>query len=153
MSTDDDAVSVIETASNTVVATVEVAIGSNGVAITPDGAFAYVPGPPIVPAPRNTVSVIATATNTVVATISEGGGLSIGPGVAQRNPSWPEVELPVPTTIDPSADTARAKLVKLPPVRSPMPSIPPAEVQRKASMPELDLLHPTTTVPSALALG
>ena len=37
-----DVVSVIETASNTVVATVTVGVRPVGVAITPDGAFAYV---------------------------------------------------------------------------------------------------------------
>ena len=60
-------VSVIATASNTVVATVGVGSGPVGVAITPDGAFAYVTN-----AFSNTVSVIATASNTVVATVGVG---------------------------------------------------------------------------------
>ncbi len=59
-------VSVIATASNTVVATVAVSSGAKGVAITPDGAFAYVT---IFP---NDVSVIATSSNTVVATVTVG---------------------------------------------------------------------------------
>jgi len=58
-------VSVIETASNTVVATVPVGDGPAGVAITPDGAFAYVSNNL-----SGTVSVIETASNTVVATVT-----------------------------------------------------------------------------------
>lgn len=69
-------VSVIDTATNTVTATVLVGIGigPQGVAITPNGAFAYVAN-----STSNDVSVIDTATNTVVATVPVG----IGPlGVA-----------------------------------------------------------------------
>jgi YVTN family beta-propeller protein len=54
-------VSVIDTTTNTMVATVRVGPLPTGVAITPDGAFAYVAN-----ADGNTVSVIDTATNTVV---------------------------------------------------------------------------------------
>src|SRR2546425_625854 len=64
----DSSVSVIATATNTVVATIPIPNSLPfGVAITPDGAFAYVTN-------RNasSVSVIATATNTVVATIPVG---------------------------------------------------------------------------------
>ena len=57
----------IDTATNTVVATVTVGTGPVGVAVTPDGKHAYVTN--VVP---NTVSVIDTATNTVVATIRWG---------------------------------------------------------------------------------
>ena len=59
---DPGTVSVIATATNTVVATVTVGVNPYGVAVTPNGAYAYVAnyGP-------GTVSVIATATNTVVA--------------------------------------------------------------------------------------
>jgi len=67
-------VSVIDTATNTVAATVQVGIGPQGVAITPNGAFAYVAN-----FDSNNVSVIDTATNAVVATVPVG----IGPfGVA-----------------------------------------------------------------------
>jgi len=59
-----DNVSVIATATNTVVATVGVGSLPLAVAITPDGAFAYVTNQN-----SNTVSVIATATNTVAATV------------------------------------------------------------------------------------
>jgi len=62
-------VSVIATASNTVVATVAVGSSAANVAITPDGAFAYVTNQG-----SNTVSVIATASNTVVATVAVGSG-------------------------------------------------------------------------------
>ena len=58
-------VSVIATATNTVVANIQVGSGPYLVAISPDGAFAYV-----TVAGLGVVKVIATATNTVVATIS-----------------------------------------------------------------------------------
>src|ERR1700746_2045903 len=56
-------VSVIETATNTVVATIPVGIFPSGVAITPDGTRAYVANI------FNSISVIDTATNAVVVTI------------------------------------------------------------------------------------
>jgi YVTN family beta-propeller protein len=59
-------VSVIDTATNTVVATILVGIFPSGGAITPDGTRAYVAN--IV----NSISVIDTATNTVVDTIASG---------------------------------------------------------------------------------
>ena len=58
-------VSVIDTASNTVVATVGVGNRPIGVAITPDGSRAYVAN-----SNSNSVSVIDTASNTVVATVA-----------------------------------------------------------------------------------
>src|SRR5208283_6067848 len=58
-------VSVLNAASNNVVATIPVGSGPTGVAITPDGTQAYVTNQN-----DNTVSVIATKTNTVTATIS-----------------------------------------------------------------------------------
>ncbi len=63
----DNTVSVIDTASNTVTATVPVGAGPRGVAVNPAGTFAYV-------ANRfsNNVSVIDTASNTVVATVPVG---------------------------------------------------------------------------------
>ncbi len=70
-------VSVIATASNTVVATVPVGSQPHGVAITPDGAFAYVTN-----TSTDDVSVIATASNTVVATVPVGvtpSGVAITP--------------------------------------------------------------------------
>jgi YVTN family beta-propeller protein len=60
-------VSVIDTSTNTVVATVLVGPRSLGVTITPNGAFAYVTN-----ISSNDVSVINTATNTVVATVPVG---------------------------------------------------------------------------------
>ena len=70
-------VSVIDTATNTVVATV--AVGSNlvGVAVTPDGTHVYVAN-----AVDNTVSVIRTAINTVVKKIPVGttpNGVAVTP--------------------------------------------------------------------------
>jgi YVTN family beta-propeller protein len=58
-------VSVIDTATNTVVDTVVVGSGPRAVAITPDGAHAYVTN-----FFDDTLSVIETATNTVVDTVS-----------------------------------------------------------------------------------
>jgi YVTN family beta-propeller protein len=57
-------VSVIDTATNIVVATVLVGLRPAGVAITPDGTHAYVTN-----AGDHTVSVIETATNTLVASV------------------------------------------------------------------------------------
>src|SRR5688572_19372268 len=67
---DSDNVSVIDTATNTVTTTVPVGSFPSDVAITPDGAFAYVVnrgfGDP------SDVSVIDTASNTVTATVAVG---------------------------------------------------------------------------------
>jgi YVTN family beta-propeller protein len=75
---ENNSVSVIATATNTVVATVPVGSNPVGVAITPDGTHAYVANNF-----SNTVSVIATATNTVVASVPVGTrplGVAITPG-------------------------------------------------------------------------
>jgi len=71
----DNAVVVIATASNTVVATVGVGTLPQGVAVTPDGTKVYV-----VNFSDGTVSVIATASNTVVATIN----LSVSGGITAK---------------------------------------------------------------------
>jgi YVTN family beta-propeller protein len=63
----DNTVSVIDTATNTVTATVPVGNFPNGVAVTPDGARVYVAN-----VLDDTVSVIDTATNTVTATVTVG---------------------------------------------------------------------------------
>jgi YVTN family beta-propeller protein len=63
------AVSVINTTSNTVVATIPVGQDPNGVAITPDGTHAYVANQR-----DGTASVIDTASNKAVATIPVGAG-------------------------------------------------------------------------------
>jgi YVTN family beta-propeller protein len=57
-------VSVIDTATNTVVATIPVGVAPNGIAITPDGTRAYVTDNG-----SDTVSVIDTTNNTVIATV------------------------------------------------------------------------------------
>src|SRR5204862_4011269 len=62
-------VSVIDTATNTVVATIPVGVAPNGIAITPDGTRAYVTDDG-----SDTVSVIDTTTNTVIGTIPVGVG-------------------------------------------------------------------------------
>ena len=62
-------VSVIATASNTVVDTITVGQGPNFVTASPNGRFAYVSN-----SRSDTVSVVDTATNTVVSTITVGNG-------------------------------------------------------------------------------
>jgi YVTN family beta-propeller protein len=57
---DDNTVSVIDAATNTVVGTIPVGTIPQGVAVTPDGSKVYVAN-----LIDNTMSVIATATNTV----------------------------------------------------------------------------------------
>ena len=76
-------VSVIDTTTNTVTATVPVGITPLGVAVTPDGKKVYVTN-----AESNNVSVIDTATNNVTATVNAGKytinyptGVAIGPFV------------------------------------------------------------------------
>ena len=65
----DDTVSVIDSATNTVAATISVGLFPSGIALTPNGMFAYVAN-----SISNSVSVIATATNAVVATVPVGPG-------------------------------------------------------------------------------
>src|SRR5262249_12485216 len=60
-------VSVIDTASNTITATIPVGRNPASVALTPNSAFLYVAN-----ASSNTVSVVDTATNTVIATVPVG---------------------------------------------------------------------------------
>ena len=70
-------VSVIDTATNIVVATVAVGDLPVGIAVTPDGSHVYVAN-----SLPNSVSVIDTATNTVVASVSVGGqptGVAVTP--------------------------------------------------------------------------
>jgi YVTN family beta-propeller protein len=63
----DNSVSVIDTATNTVIATIPVGKSPIGVGVTPDGSKVYVAN-----FQSNTVSVIDTVTNTVIATIRVG---------------------------------------------------------------------------------
>jgi len=65
------AVSVINTATNTVSATIPVGAGPFGVDVTPNGSRVYVASQY-----SNTVSVINTATNTVIDTVTTGSGPS-----------------------------------------------------------------------------
>ncbi|WP_445183436.1 Hsp70 family protein [Pseudonocardia sp. Cha107L01] len=60
-------VSVIDTATNTVIATVPVGVGPSGVAITPGGGYVYVAN-----GDANSVSVIDTVNDTVTATVPVG---------------------------------------------------------------------------------
>jgi len=67
--TTSDTVSVIDTDTNTVIATIPVGDGPMGVALTPDGTRAYVTN-----SNNDTVSVIDTADKTVITTIPVGDG-------------------------------------------------------------------------------
>jgi YVTN family beta-propeller protein len=64
---DSNSVSVINTATNTVIATIPIGYGPFGVSVSPDGGRVYIGSFGI-----NTVGVIETATNTVIATIPSG---------------------------------------------------------------------------------
>jgi YVTN family beta-propeller protein len=65
----DNTVSVIDTTTNTVVATIPVGRTPTGVAVTPDGSKVYVTNQDFSMGPAGTVSVISTAPNTVLTTI------------------------------------------------------------------------------------
>jgi PGF-pre-PGF domain-containing protein len=74
---DSNTVSVIDTATNTVIATVPVGMKPSGVAVSPDGSKVYVTN-----GYSNSVSVIDTATNTVTATVPVGSiplGIAVTP--------------------------------------------------------------------------
>jgi YVTN family beta-propeller protein len=82
----NNVVSVIDIATNAVIATIPVGAGPIGIAITPDGTRAYVTNED-----SNTVSVIDTATNTVVATITVGvHPVAVAITPAPRNPTSKE---------------------------------------------------------------
>jgi YVTN family beta-propeller protein len=73
-------ISVMDPATNTIVATIPVGARPQGIAVTPNGAFAYTAN-----FSDNTVSVISAATNTVVATVPVGAqptGIAITPNGA-----------------------------------------------------------------------
>jgi len=69
-----DFVSVIDTCTNSIAATITVGDFPTGIAVTPNGRFVYVANSGLATAPSGTVSVIDTSTNTVVKTITVGGG-------------------------------------------------------------------------------
>lgn len=78
---DTGIVSVISTATNTIIATVPVGLRPEGVAVTSDGKKAYVAN-----SFSGTVSVIDTSTNTVTTTINVGGephGVAVNPEGAE----------------------------------------------------------------------
>jgi len=89
-----DTVSVIDTATNTVVATIVVGNDPYDVAVSPAGTRAFVTN-----AFSGTVSVIDTATNTVVATIPVGDE-PVGVAVAQVTIPDPSADLSVTKTCD-----------------------------------------------------
>ena len=76
-----NSVSVVNTANNTIAATIGVAASPSGLAVTPDGGSVYVAN-----RGANAVSVISTASNSVITTISVGASpiqLAITPNGAQ----------------------------------------------------------------------
>ena len=78
----DNSVSVINTASNTVLTTISVGNNPWGISVSPNGSNVYVANQGNISAPNNTVSVINTATSTVSATITVGTfprGVSVSP--------------------------------------------------------------------------
>ena len=88
--------SVIATATNTVIATIPVGAEPLGVAVTPDGSKVYVANS------HNSVSVIDTATNTVTATITASAYCLLP---SPFSPYWPyrRVRLPRPPPVSPTA--------------------------------------------------
>ncbi len=80
----DNTVSAIATASNTVVATIPVGNFPTGVAVTPDGTHAYVTNQT-----SGTVSVIDTATNTVEAATIGVGFIPFAVGIVPPPPGVP----------------------------------------------------------------
>src|SRR6266852_2051587 len=77
-------VSVIDTATDTVIATIPVGLAPFGVAVSPDGSKVYVTN-----ISSNTVSVIDTATNTVIATIPVRLPPPPPPHVVAASVTWP----------------------------------------------------------------
>jgi YVTN family beta-propeller protein len=104
-------VSVIDTASNTVTATVPVGLFPQGVTVTPDGAHIYVAN-----FHQNTVSVIATASNTVTATVTVGAspnGVAVTPDgahvyVANENDNTVSVIATASNTVTATVPVGRA---------------------------------------------
>ncbi|MFZ3328855.1 MAG: hypothetical protein WA231_24625, partial [Methylocella sp.] len=84
-------VSVIATATNTVMATVPVGMSPNGVAVTPDGKHAYVTGFEFISDfdSFGIVSVIDTATNTVVTTLTREGSSAESMAIVPPPPGIP----------------------------------------------------------------
>jgi YVTN family beta-propeller protein len=113
--TGDNSVSVIATATNTVVATVPVgSISPWGVAITPDGAFAYVTN-------KGGVSLISTATNTLVATVPVGSTDSVPAGVAiTPDGAFAYVAIPTDNSVSVIATAAKTVVASVPVGSTPM---------------------------------
>ena len=99
-------VSVIDTATNTVVATVAVGSQPLGVAVTPNGAHVYVTNHS-----SSTVSVIDTATNTVVATVPVGSfprGVAVTPDGKHVYVANPDYGYGTLSVIDTATNTVTA---------------------------------------------
>jgi YVTN family beta-propeller protein len=107
-----DLVSVIDTATNMVVANINLQGTAQGVAITPDGKYAYV----TVPSPPADVAMIATATNTLVAIIPvEPGPLDAWPVAVAVTPDGKHAYIADQDTNDVSViDTATNTVVGTP---------------------------------------
>jgi len=98
-----DTVSVIDTSTHTVIATVVVEGMAHGVAVAPDGKRVYVPN-----SGSRTVSVIDTLTNTVIATIADPRGPSIAVNPVQDRAYVPDYHRCTLSIIDTSTNTVVA---------------------------------------------
>jgi YVTN family beta-propeller protein len=79
-------VTVIETATNTVISRIPVGTGPLGVAVAPDGGHVYVANTMISDLPGdNTVSVIETTNHTVETTLPPAGEKPVGVAATARN--------------------------------------------------------------------
>lgn len=92
-----NSVSVIDTSTNTVTATIGVGSGPLGVVLTPDGTRAYVANDFGSTTGGSTVSVIDTASNTVIATVHVNGS---APGFPAITPDGKSVYVPTGAEVD-----------------------------------------------------
>ena len=101
-------VSVIDTSTNTVIATVGVGHGPLGVAITPDGSRAYVAN-----VGSSSISVINTGTNTVIATVGtfQPVGVAITPDGTRAYVTNSSATSGTVSVIDTATDTVIATVV------------------------------------------
>jgi YVTN family beta-propeller protein len=113
----DNTVSVIDTASNTVIATIPVGRNPFGVAVTPDGAKIYITNRGSFQEFSDTVSVIEAASNTVTTIIPIGrspSGVAVSPEgsrVYVANSGGPPDFLGTVSVIDTTSDTVIASIL------------------------------------------
>lgn len=106
-------VSVIDTASNAVTATIPVGKNPSGVVFSPDGSRAYVMN-----TGENTISIINTATAAVTATFSLGGKSQLGPELIALTPNGKKLYVALESGSVLVVDTATNSVSKTIPVPS-----------------------------------